>query len=388
VHTRCPHCFLLLGRRYALRCVNPACSIMSDTQASGHSGRRHHVWEPPLAVSGVRGLSPAPCPRCKHSTAQEVCARCHNDIPAGWRNCVTTCLVMAGARASGKSIYIAVLKRQAELLAGQMNGALSFFDDNTRKTYEQFYQGPLYEQRRLVKATPTHDALEAHQRAPMIFNMGTAGGRPHILVLRDVAGENLEDPLVDPKAFRFFKDADAVVFLFDPMRIEGIRQQLAGLVPEQNIGGDPLAVLENVIRLIRGQSELSADRLDTPLAVVLAKFDTLVELGTIPGTDLGSALKNPGAAFSRDPSLDGAPYDHADAMLLQAEVASLLIRLNAAPLLNRVQSAFKVHQLFAVSALGASPASAEKVNERGIAPFRVLDPLKWAMAESGTLRSL
>jgi hypothetical protein len=74
-----------------------------------------------------------------------------------------------------------------------------------------------------------------------------------MLVIRDVAGENLEDPHADPVVFSFFRHADAAFFLFDPMRVKSIRQQLLGVVPEQrSVGGDPYDVLTNLVRIMRG----------------------------------------------------------------------------------------------------------------------------------------
>ena len=39
---------------------------------------------------------------------QEVCPACHRDLPEQWRNRRVFTMAMAGARGSGKSVYIAV----------------------------------------------------------------------------------------------------------------------------------------------------------------------------------------------------------------------------------------------------------------------------------------
>lgn len=390
--TRCPSCFVDLIGRFALRCTNHLCGKVVDPVTSRHVGRDvpgHRVMELGTPPPGYRGVPFANCATCGEPTGKQVCPGCHSDLPDGWRDCVTTCLVMAGARASGKSIYIAVLKRQAELLAEAMGGALTFFDAYTRETYLRAYQEPLYEQRQLVQATPAHHTPAAPQRQALIFRMGMVQGRQHLLVVRDVAGENLEDATVDPVTFSFFQGADAIAFLFDPTRIARVRQQLAGVIPDQQaIGGDPLLVLDNLIRILQGGAAVRSGKTSTPLAVVLAKFDALVELTKIEGgTALGALVDNPGAAFNRDPSLDEVEWDAADSDLLAAEVDSLLQRLDARSLLNTVTETFETSRLFAVSALGSAPATGSDVGARGIAPFRVLDPLKWAMTLSGALTS-
>jgi hypothetical protein len=323
----------------------------------------------------------ARCRRCGTSTPATVCPHCHAPLQPGWLHTSTTCIALAGARASGKSIYIAVLKRQAELLAEMMGSSMGYFDPATERTYNRVYQTPLYQERGLMPATARHETPDATQRAPLIFTMGTINGREHRLVIRDVAGENLEDPSSDQYVFGFFRHADGVFFLFDPMRVDAIRNQLAGVVPEQRaVGGDPLDVLNNLVRLLRTGS----GPIQTPLALVLAKFDILYELRHVAGSPLVAAMRNPGAAYSRDPSLESVAYNWADGLLLDAEVDSLLARLGAQQLLNVVRNEFAGSRTFAVSALGAAPTG-QTLHPRGIAPFRCLDPLKWVFARTGVL---
>ena len=241
---------------------------------------------------------------------------------------------------------------------------------------------PLYEQRGLITATARYDTPGATQRVPLIFRMGNLGGHQHILVIRDVAGENLEDSAADSTVFGFFGHADGVFFLFDPMRLEEIRHMLAGVVPEQRaVGGDPYAVLHNLVRLMRGGNQL----IRTPLAVILAKFDTLYELRNVTGARWAPMLRNAGAAYSRDPSLSSPAYDADDAELLDAEVSSLLTRLDAGQLLHLIANEFETARMFAVSALGASP-SGQLLHPCGIAPFRCLDPLKWILSRTVPIR--
>lgn len=378
---RCPHCFTRLGTGpMAFRCEAGGCQEELDPVASSFAGTQAVTRA--VMVAGRGGQSGATCRKCHNNTNEAVCPTCHAPLPANWYHCQTTCIAMAGARASGKSIYIAVLKRQAEKLCELLGLPLDFMNAATERIYERVYQAPLYEQRGLLAPTARHETAAATQRVPLMFSMGTIRDRQHVLVLRDVAGENLEDTSADPRVFSFFSRADGVVFLFDPMRIEEIRRQLAGVIPEQAaVGGDPMSVLGNLVRLMR----TSDQPITTPLAVVLAKFDTLHELRGVAGSPWQAAMANAGAAYSRDPSLNRPPqYDEADGRLLDAEVTSLLTRLNARQLLNKVRQEFAQSRMFAVSALGAAPVG-QALHPRGIAPFRCLDPLKWILSGQGVL---
>ena len=71
-------------------------------------------------------------------------------------------------------------------------------------------------------------------------------------------------------------------------------------------------------------------------------------------------------------------WDPSQGELLHREVESLLTMLHASSLtatLEEVASSFKY---FAVSALGAAP-DGDLIAPGGIAPFRVVEPLKWAL---------
>ncbi len=387
--TRCPHCFSeLVPDVCTFRCEG-SCAEEVDVVLSGARGSEERA-RPAFDAAPVPGTfrDSAPCPSCRHESSQELCPTCHYDLMRGWRWCTTTCVAMAGARASGKSIYIGVLVKQAQLWCERYGHALVAPDPRTDEQYARVYETPLFERRGLIPPTPSAAARLSPQRDPLVFDMGQFdrgqhGRRHHMLVLRDVAGEDLESPHTTPGPFAFFGRADVIAFLFDPMRLTEVRGQLDGAVRGQLLpGGDPIEVLRNLVRLMRGGSTFGA-ALRTPLALVVGKFDTLAELADVEGGPLAPVMGNLGASFHLDPSMEPA-FLRDDADRLQAELESLLVRLNARSLLNLVDASFVDRRLFAVSALGALPDS-EYVSARGIAPFRVLDPLKWALARTGVI---
>ena len=390
--TRCPFCFvdLFIAPRMTFVCTNTNCREDPDPVASAHSGSEVRR-RPIIAVSPQPG-EPIPtytrCNACSTTTSTEVCPRCHYELPAQWRTTSTTCIAMAGARASGKSIYIGVLIKQLEQLVPRLGGALRFFDDQTRLVYEEHYQRPLYDERGLPQPTARQEASAetSPNLVPMIFHLGFFRGRNQMLVIRDTAGEDLENLSVDPIRFAYFLEADAVLFLFDPLNVPAVQRQLEGIVPHSGQQhGNPLLVLDNVVRIMRSGKRLSTERVRSRLALVLAKFDALHHLPDVPGSRWASALGNHGAALNRDGSLERPEYDADDGDLLQAEIESVMHRLGGETLINTVREVFPMWRLFAVSALGAPPASAQVINPRGIAPFRILDPLKWTMSHVGVM---
>lgn len=387
----CPNCFRDLDPMLALfSCQNPQCGPVNDEALGRHTG----VFTGPKLTPGEpvgegrkrRRATEVACEVCTRQTRHEACLCCHRPLPDGWSSVATTCVVMAGAVSSGKSIYIGVVKNEIERLAEQMGVALGYYDAATAEAYQQLYESQLYEQRGIMESTRKAANAEAVERTPLLLRLGTVDGRPHVLVVRDVAGEDLENRDIDPDVFSFFRYADLVIFLFDPVRVPAIRQMLTNLVPEQKtLGGDPAAVLDNLVRLLR--YDRPPGTIEVPLATVLSKFDTLQALRDADTSDWARIMSNAGAAYQRDTSLDSPDFHQDDCDLLHEEVASLLELLGGRSLLTRVDADFQTWRLFAVSALG-SPPSGSRLHVSGIAPFRCLDPIKWVLSRRGVLETV
>ena len=167
-----------------------------------------------------------------------------------------------------------------------------------------------------------------------------------------------------------------MIFLFDPCHVREVQEKLR-LPPAQ--ARQPHEVLDNVLELMHpGRPRI---------AVALSKFDVLQRLGDkeVPGWQ--EIMTNPGAAFRREPEF-ARPYDEVDGALLHEEVRSLLLRFGAHEITNRIAVIERTQpdrvRYFAVSALGAMPQGLH-VNPQGIAPFRCMDPIRWACAGSGVL---
>lgn len=308
---------------------------------------------------------------------------CHQPFPLRWRDIDTTNIVLAGARTSGKTVYIAVLVHQLKLLARELRVAFEADDDLTAREYGEKYEEPLFNGRHLFASTPAA-RREANRSLPppLIFRMGRADGRMHRIVIRDLPGENLERRSLDADLFGFLGRADGVVFLIDPFQVRSIREMLSDVLPEpEDLGAEAQFVLDNLTRLLRRTTP--TDRVDVPVAVLLSKFDAMQELRHIDDTFWRSIFDLPGSAFQRDPSLDPG-FDTDDSDLLQAEVRSLLHLLHADDLLIQLESGYCNSRLFVTSALGNAPR-AGALHANGIAPFRVLDPVKWILRETRLL---
>jgi hypothetical protein len=287
---------------------------------------------------------------------------------------------MAGARYTGKSFYMAIAVRQLQQLGTRIGTSVDFADDSTKSRYQDTYERPLFEERGIIAATPRHDTNNAPQRMPFIFSLGIRNGRRHYLVFRDVAGEDLENDTPNEKHLQFLAHADNVMFMFDPLRVRSITDMFPGLIDQQQTGGDPQVVLNNVLRIIGPRRPR--------LSVVLAKFDTLERLRDVGQVTWAAVMSHTGAAMLRDPSMSARSYDDADGQLLHEEVRSMLMSMRVQRLITALERPTNGNQLehryFAASVLGESVRN-QKLGARGIAPFRCLDPLRWELSHSFAL---
>ncbi|GAA1201063.1 TRAFAC clade GTPase domain-containing protein [Brevibacterium paucivorans] len=306
----------------------------------------------------------------------ELCPICHNPLAPGWRFANVTVIAMCGARASGKSLYIATAIKELKRELLNNGTSLQMYTDTTDENYQTYYERPLFEQMGLMGATVRADTGQAYQLDPLVFSVGGnhQNGR-QLLVLRDVAGEELENPPENDGHLDFMKRADVILFMFDPLSVDAISRRLNDLVPTQaRSSGSPVQVLDNL------QRRIGATQPTPRVGIALSKFDVMQTLADIDDQDWSRVMANRGSAMMRERlTSDDAETDQ---LLLHQEVKSLLLRMGADEIVNKIENPHTgqqiPHRFFAISALGYAPVG-EQVSSLGIAPFRVLDPLQWAM---------
>lgn len=393
MNAACPSCFTPLPpKEIVFRCTG-SCNPVQDQIATDYAGAQTNRTPAYRAAitNEVKTLpSSIPCRRCQSRCTQEICPTCHYDIPEGWRNAHVFTMAVAGARGAGKSVYIAVAMQSLIRYAQARACTVSAYTQGTLDIYNREYYRPLFDENVTMKGTPPIDTRGAYQRDPLIWDMSGGSLGRLFLVIRDAAGEDLQDIVGRSKAYSFFGRADLLVFLFDPMRLNSIRQVLSGVIPDvdqKRLGVPADKVLANVLNQV--------ERSSVPLALTISKFDSLQQL---PQADnpLATPLANPGAQFNRDdtmarsamPPRDAVKTLDRDSELLDAELRTLYQELgqnNVVLLAEQAHQSHKIGELrhFAVSALGETPVHNQQLTLRGVSPFRVLDPILWGMAQAG-----
>ena len=369
---KCPRCFAELPAVQAWMCTSGQCAP-GQGAPPGVTGPVQKTERP---ETGPRPAGPVTCEKC-HGGTVEVCPvkSCRFVLPFGWRETPSTCVVMAGARNAGKSLYIAVLVKQLEQYGELVGIQVAPATRASAKLYHSVYEEPLFAQRGMLVPTGSVQLADAYQREPLVLEFAHRSSARHHLVIRDVAGEDLEADSLDRDTVRVLENADGVLFLFDPLSLRDVRDQLIGLVPLPDVWDPekPRVVLSNILRLIEGRRPR--------LALAMSKFDVLQAMRSVDGGDLSRIMQNTGAAFAREPGWRG-PYPEHDGRLLHEEIRSLLHWVGTGWLVTAMER-LEIQQgidqrFFALSALGDAPAG-RYLHDRGITPFRCLDPIRWML---------
>ncbi|WP_166139432.1 TRAFAC clade GTPase domain-containing protein [Nocardioides ochotonae] len=287
------------------------------------------------------------------------------------------CVAMAGARSAGKSIYLGVLRQQLELWVEETHRSTLDLLGETEKHYWARYGAALFVEGVILEAT-AEMSKDPDGHRPLIFQFLDKTGRRLILVVRDVAGEDLEDLANRRPALAFVRRADAVVALIDPLKVAGLRESLRGVLQPGELGGDGVEVVRQLLNLFTDDGRASVPP-DLRLAVALSKADVLQQVRDVPGAPLRPVMLRAGSPLQRDPSMSSASFDVVDADLVHAEVESVLTVLVGPKLVNLLRNGDVEYRYFVLSALGAQP-DGTRLNSSGIAPFRVLDPIKWVLS--------
>lgn len=360
---RCPYCFVEIPTA-----IHPvACPACPEPQVRNQKDGRQEVCD----IHGIR-LEPH-------------CADCLKQLPVLWDEVTTTCLAMAGTRNSGKTVYVGMA---ANLLLrwGRINGlTVTHYDRESSKSFESRF-GALDPSAPLYGATvPETSAGRAEQQEPVLLRIQTAHARrDHVLVLRDVAGEDVQDAAMDRQHFRFLPRADGVILLVDPTDSRNVKNALTNQVTLAGSDSDPAAVWGNLDSLARAVNI----RRRPPVAVTISKFDLVLKAGNTTTSDLSRALSGKGLRLHHDPSLQASTFDPYDADLLDEELRTLCSRyLDRHQLLERarVNQADGVPvKFFAVSSLGHAPVGGQ-IASHGTPSYRCLDPIKWFLARAGLI---
>ena len=318
--------------------------------------------------------------RCKTSGCNgfatlRKCPYCGETIPKTALETPNLPFSIVGVSNSGKTNYITVMLHEL----GHSSGMKLALGHQTKETLD--HQNANYHLIYEEHATP--GSTQSGESLPQIWyirNLKKRHGNDvptYTFTIFDGAGEDHENNL-DPSSTvcRYINASKAIILAIDPLVLSSIRR--GGVVDHdvmtKSLGGtegttknavDVINSVADYIKTARGIK--STKMLDIPVAVVLTKFDTI----------LNHDAFGPQATI-REKSLtvkDGT-IDMTEIKQVDAEIRDWLEQIGEVAFIDALDSNFKEYCFFGVSSYGAPPKDAYTLVDE-IRPHRVLDPILW-----------
>ena len=309
------------------------------------------------------------CMKCTQARKMIFCPVHGNEIPLKCTQIDGVPIALIGAKASGKSNYIAVLVRE---IRGKMCAAFSCSLDTTSNqetedTYRRYYEGPL-SKNEVVDATDKNRSVP-----PLIYPLTFNKSKKSVLLtFYDTAGENFNSNDSMDRMNQYIPNSKGIILLLDPLQVPDIRKKLAGkmTLPAQN--AEATTILNRVVNVIRNIKNMGPNqKIDIPIALAFTKIDALEQFGII----------NPNDCLARESDhLSRGMYVKMEHDSTQFEMETILGQYVGTEMLAMLDN-FKNWSIFGLSSLGSIPSDQGKIVAGDIKPRRVLDPLLWILAE-------
>jgi Double-GTPase 2 len=381
----CPYCYeTFTARQILFRCHGrptrggQPCELRQDEVLNrrwGNRGELGPVFSPDGWAKGRANA--ATCPRCGGSTNYRICPVCHSHLPVQFGMINSRMIGMAGARDSGKTIYMTVLLHELRNRVGaEYDAAIMGADDDTLGRFTESYEDVLYEEKRMLLATRGAGQNEGRVD-PLVFRFtaaqeGPDGGKreQRLMSFFDTAGEDFRSQDSVDVNTRYLASADGILLLLDPLQMPGARRLAAPGTPLPGTGPEyqsPEEILTRITHLLLSQNKGGSPEIRKPIAVAFTKIDALWHT-----FDEGSPLRITPPSRGR--------FDTSDSLDVHEQVRHLLRSWDSTQIDQILRQYYPQHRFFGISALGRAPTPDQKVAASGIQPYRVADPLLWLLS--------
>ena len=303
------------------------------------------------------------------------CPSCGQVIPKMALETPNLPFSIVGVSNSGKTNYITVMLHEL----GKSSGLRLALGHQTKETLD--HQNENYH--RIYEEHTRPESTQSGENMPQIWyikNLQKKRGSEVptcTFTIFDGAGEDHENNL-DPSSTvcRYINASKAIILAIDPLVLSKIRRggvvdhdvmvnSLGGYEGETKNAEDVINSVASYIKAARGIKATKV--LDIPVAVVLTKFDTI----------LNHKAFGP-QALIRNKSLTvrNGRVDTTEISQVDEEIRNWLYEIGEGAFIDALDSHFKEYYFFGVSSYGNPPKNAYTLSDE-IAPHRVLDPILW-----------
>lgn len=316
-------------------------------------------------------------------SAHRKCMHCGYLLPTNIEQVENINVAVVGDTFSGKSHYIAAIIHQIQQGELQRADRYARFDCLTQDIEREYIRDviePLFEKKQTPAPTqPSSSSSSDTNRAPLIYELILSPSPDHPsrrinLILYDASGEDLAIKERMVQFSRYVLNANAIIFLADPVSMPQIYDLLPPFLQKKlATGRTSSAVLNSIIRLVEDYRGVGAGAhlASTPIAITVTKSDLLKQLTTLQYQ----------YHFLKKPTYNGN-IDLDDLDIVDREVRHLLEEYGERTLLQSTLNFSKV-RFFATSATGYAPDS--KGLYPAVDPCRCLDPILWILYEMDIL---
>ncbi|HZM57480.1 MAG TPA: hypothetical protein VFC03_20895 [Acidimicrobiales bacterium] len=388
----CPYCYTDIDlRRVDFRCLGrpaagrQACSKDVDKAREKQFNDLNEHY-PAFTLSkgqSLRQVRNAECPRCYGKTGVRLCPQCHSKLPDGFAG-DSPLFGLVGARSAGKTVMLAVLMRELATngpVARRFSHTITVYGAGEENGQARKLKGFLDQMESATGILPAQTQQAGSVKTtPVVFEWKiardgftkTALGdyKSTVFSFYDTAGEDLatEDRA---ESMTYLLATDGIILLLDPFAFPGNTPRDKASA-DQRVETSPENVLSAVTSVLRLNEQTKRNRkIKQPVAVVISKIDAF--FGDISSND---PIRH---ASSKLPC-----YDEVEAGSVHDHIAAMVAHWGGDGLLRMLDTNYANYRLFGLSALGSEPHySTQKIDERGILPHRVAEPLLWLMAERG-----
>ena len=381
----CPYCFKQSNESsIKFRCgeLDHICEWVED-EVYNKNNRRYNPNTAKIKLGKVMDTSKsykrnknAICTSCNEPTSIRICPHCHFEIPRSLLVSSNKIIALVGSKDSGKSHYLPALIEQVSNNNHKLK-LQATFKQGSDKYYNESFRNPLYENKVQLNTTISANADDV-VRKPLIFDFTKFLNRfqPEkeryknsiTFIFFDAAGEDLTSEenlrITNP----YLKMADGIILLVDPLQISSIRDKLmdkglnSTLLPDKN--DRPSLILNRLVNHFENQNR----NINIPLAITLSKCDMIKDL---LGTDSNLYRHYTSSPEATIESINS----------LSSELKELIFKKDNHDGLNelagKVETIFKEHAFFAVSALGHNPENGLLMHKPR--PVMVENPLLWTL---------
>jgi len=303
------------------------------------------------------------------------CPKCSEVIPKVALETPNLPFSIIGVSNSGKTNYITVMLHELS----RSSGLKLALGHQTKETLD--HQNENY--RRIYEKHTRPDSTQSGASMPQIWYIRNLQKKrwdnvpTYTFTIFDGAGEDHENNL-DPSSTvcRYINASKAIILAIDPLVLSKIRR--GGVVDpnvlKNSLGGytgtekNAQDIINGVVAYIKAARGIDAAKmLKIPVAVVLTKFDTLINHKSFSP----QALIRGRSMSIRDGKVNITEIEEID-----AEIRNWLCEIDEGAFISVLESHFKEFFFFGVSSYGSPPKDANTLPD-DIRPHRVLDPLLW-----------